>query len=231
MNTLHSERVATLLGTLHAEAERADSDLMNEIIDSMGSSGQTMEQLAAQMMADEKVDTRAVYRSHADHFLSVSPGYGRFLYAMARACRATRIVEFGTSMGISAIYLAAALRDNGGGLLIGTELELTKVARARAHLDAAGLSDLVEIREGDARETLGHVDGPIDLLHIDGAWSLYLPVLKLIEPRLRAGSVVLAENAFAGDYLTYIRDDAHGYLSQSLPLDEGRGNDFAVRIA
>jgi predicted O-methyltransferase YrrM len=197
----------------------------------MEASGQTMDQLAAQMIADERADTRAVYKGHADHFLSVSPAYGRFLYAMVRACGATRIVEFGTSMGISAIYLAAALRDNGGGLLIGTELEPAKVARARAHIDAAGLSDLVEIREGDARETLRFVDGPIDLLHIDGAWSLYLPVLRLVEPRLRTGSVVLAENAFAQEYLAYIRDEANGYLSQPLPLDEGRGNDFAVRIA
>ena len=142
MNTLLSERVATLLGTLHAEAETADSSLMREVIASMEASGQTMDQLAAQMMVDEKADMRAVYRNHADHFLSVSPAYGRFLYAMVRACRATRIIEFGTSMGISVIYLAAALRDNGGGQLIGTELEPTKIARARAHIDAAGLSDL-----------------------------------------------------------------------------------------
>ena len=231
MNTLRSECVAALLDRLHRDAELADGGLMEEIVAGMAASGRTIEQLAAQMIADEQADTRAVYRSHADHFLSVSPAYGRFLYAMARACRATRIVEFGTSMGISAIYLAAALRDNGGGLLIGTELEATKVARARAHIDAAGLADLVEIREGDARETLDRIDGPVDMLHIDGAWSLYLPVLKLVEPRLRGGSVVLAENAFAEDYLTYIRDAEHGYLSQPLPLDEGRGNDFAVRIA
>ena len=87
-----------------------------------------------------------------------------------------------------------------------------------------------EIREGDARETLRHIDGPVDLLHIDGAWSLYLPVLRLVEPHLQAGSVVLAENGFAQEYLAYIRDEANGYLSQPLPLDEGRGNDFAVRI-
>jgi predicted O-methyltransferase YrrM len=230
MNTLQHEPVAGLLARLHQEAEAADAPLMAEILASMEASGKTIEQLAAQMISDERSDTRKVYRSHAGHFLSVSPVYGRFLYAMARACKATRIVEFGTSMGVSTIYLAAALRDNGGGKLIGSELETAKVERARGHVEAAGLTDLVEIREGDARDTLVDVGGEVDLILIDGAWSLYLPVLKLVEPRLRAGAIVLAENAFAQDYLDYVCDRANGYISQTLPLDEGRGNEFAVRV-
>ena len=162
MNTLTSERVAQLLEKLHQDAEVADSELMKDVLASMEASGGTIEQLAAQMITDERADYHAVYRGHAGHFLSVSPRYGRFLYAIARACKATRIVEFGTSMGVSTIYLAAALRDNGGGQLIGSELEPAKVARARAHVDAAGLADLVDIREGDALETLKDVGGEVD---------------------------------------------------------------------
>ncbi len=133
-------------------------------------------------------------------------------------------------MGVSTIYLAAALRDNGGGQLIGSELEPTKVTRARAHLEAAGLADLVEIREGDALDTLEDVGGEVDVLSIDGAFSLYLPVLKLIEPRLTPGAVILGENAFAQDYLDYVRTPANGYFSRSLDIDEGRGNEFTVRV-
>jgi predicted O-methyltransferase YrrM len=193
--------------------------------------GTTVEQVVADMIAEERADYRAIYRRYADNFLAVSPAYGCFLYAIARACKATRIVEFGTSMGISTIYLAAALRDNGGGHLIGSDLEPAKVARARANLNAAGLADLVDIREGDALETLRDVGGEVDLLLIDGAFSLYLPVLKLIEPRLKAGAVVLGENAFDPGYLNYVRNPANGYLSQPLPVDEGRGNEFTVRTA
>ncbi len=229
MNTLTSGRVAQLLKQLHQDAEAADGEIMKEVLARMEASGGTIEQLTAQMISDERSDYRAVYRGHAGHFLSVSPSYGRFLYAIARACKATRIVEFGTSMGISTIYLAAALRDNGGGHLIGSELEAAKVTRARTHLDAAGLADLVDIREGDALETLKNVGGTVDLALIDGAWSLYLPVLKLIEPQLNPGAVILGENAFAADYLDYIRDPTNGYISQSLPLDEGRGNEFTVK--
>lgn len=231
MTTLSSTRVSGTLDKLHRDAATADHDFMAEVMARFEASGKTLEDAAAELVAAEQADYRATYRGHADHFLAVSPNYGRFLYAIARTRRATRIVEFGTSMGISTIYLAAALRDNGGGRLIGTELEPTKAARARAHLETAGLADLVEIRDGDALETLKDVGGAVDVLLVDGAWSLYLPVLKLIEPRLAPGAAILGENAFARDYLAYVRDPANGYYSQSLAIDEGRGNEFSVRIA
>lgn len=229
MNTLSRGAAPEVLEKLHQEAAAADSGLMARIVAQMKASATTIEQMASAMIDEERGDYQRTCRDNAGHFLCVSPGYGRFLYAIARACKATRIVEFGTSMGVSTIYLAAALRDNGGGQLIGSELEPAKVARARANVAAAGLSDLVDIREGDALETLREVGGSVELTLIDGAWSLYLPVLKLIEPRLRAGAVVLAENAFAQDYLEHVRTSG-GYISQSLPIDQGRGNEFAVRL-
>lgn len=230
MNSLITEPVAPLLDRLHQEAEAADRALFEAIMAEMQASGGTLEQAAAKMIAEERENYRAIYHGHADRFLSVSPTYGRFLYMTARACRATRIVEFGTSMGISTLYLAAALRDNGGGHLIGSELAPAKVARARANLAAAGLGHLVEIREGDALQTLADVGGEVDLLLNDGAFALYLPVLKLVEPWLRPGAIVLGENAFEPGYLDYVRDPANGYFSQPLPLDEGRGNEFTVRV-
>lgn len=220
-------RVAATLQRLFDEAETADRPLMT----SMMSEG-TPEEWVARLIRDEARDLRTYYRSYANNFLSVSPQFGTFLYQCARARNAKRIVEFGTSMGISTIFLAAALRDMGGGTLIGTELEPTKVARARANLDAAGLAELVEIRQGDARETLADLEGEVDLVLLDGAFTLYLPVLKLLEPRLKAGTVILAENAFeqAGGYLAYVRDPANGYVSQALPINEGRGNELTVML-
>lgn len=230
MNTLTSGPVGPLLDRLHQEAEAADRALFEAIMADIQASGGTLEQAAVTMIAEERENYRAIYHGHADRFLSVSPTYGRFLYMTARACRATRVVEFGTSMGISTLYLAAALRDNGGGHLIGSELEPAKVARARANLAAAGLGHLVEIREGDALQTLAEVGGEVDLLLNDGAFALYLPILKLVEPWLRPGAIVLGENAFEPGYLDYVRDPANLYLSQPLPLDEGRGNEFTVRV-
>lgn len=85
--------------------------------------------------------------------LPVSRETGTLLYMLARGVNVRNIVEFGTSFGISTLHLAAALRDNGGGHLITTEFEPSKVARARDNLTAGGLIDLVEIREGDALQT------------------------------------------------------------------------------
>ena len=125
--------------------------------------------------------------------MNVSADFGRFLYMCARARKAKRIVEFGTSFGISTIHLACALRDGGGGHLIGSDLEPTKARRPRENLNDAGLADLVEIRIGDALETFKDgIDGDVDLLFLDGAFSLYLPVLKLLEPYLRDGAFVIA---------------------------------------
>lgn len=229
MNSLSTGRVAETLQRLFTEAEQADRALMAQFSDAENSEQLIAESLA-EHFAEERRDVRGFYRGYVDNFLNVAPEYGRFLYQCARARGATRIVEFGTSMGVSTIYLAAALRDMGGGHLIGTELELGKAARARANLESAGLADLVDIRVGDARETLINVGGDVDLVLLDGAFSLYLPVLKLLEPHLKTGTPILAENAFDHDneYLTYVRDPANGYLSQPIPISEGRGNEFSV---
>jgi predicted O-methyltransferase YrrM len=154
----------------------------------------------------------------------VSRDTGRFLYGVARSISAERIVEFGTSYGVSAIYLAAALRDNGGGLLVGTELETGKVAKAAQHVAEAGLSRMVEIRAGDALQTLKHFSGNIDLLFLDGWKGLYLDVLHLVSGSLHKGSVVLADDLDipqVAPYLDYVRNPASGFVSVMLPLDEG----------
>jgi predicted O-methyltransferase YrrM len=230
MNTLNSPRVADLLEMLHHDAEVADHEHVEAMQAKIAAPGASIEALVTDLLADERVDYRATYHDRADNFLAVSAEYGRFLYAIARACKATRIVEFGTSMGILTIYLAAALRDNGGGHLIGSEMEASKVARARANLQAAGLADLVDIRTGDALATLRNVGGTVDLVLVDGAFSLYLPVLKLLEPWLKPGAVILGENAFEPEYRAYVRNAANGYMSLALP-DEGRGNEFSVKLS
>ena len=134
---------------------------------------------------------------------------------LARSIGAQNVVEFGTSFGISALHLAAALRDNGGGRLIGSEFEPSKAARARENLAAANLSDLVDIREGDALETFARdLPQAIDLVLLDGAKDLYPSILSLLEGRLRVGALIVADNADAGpDHLAWVRSIEHRYLS------------------
>jgi predicted O-methyltransferase YrrM len=147
------------------------------------------------------------YARLKDQPLPVSRETGKLLYMLARSIRARTIVEFGTSFGISTIHLAAALRDNGGGRLIGSEFEPSKISRARENLAATGLSDLVEVREGDALQTLSRdLPDPIDFVLLDGAKNLYPSILSLLEGRLRAGALVVADNADASpEYLVRVR--------------------------
>src|SRR5262249_3286765 len=131
----------------------------------------------AALMPDN-ADYHFLYGHLKEFYLAVSRETATLLYMLARSCRATSIIEFGTSFGVSTLHLAAALRDNGGGRLIGTEFEPAKVEQARANVTAAGLSELVEIRAGDALETLAR-DLPerIDLVLLDGAKGLYPRIL------------------------------------------------------
>lgn len=162
-----------------------------------------------------KTDYLDFYGQMKDQPLAVSRETGALLYMLARSTRATSIVEFGTSFGISTLHLAAALRDNGGGKLVTCEFEPSKVARARENLAAGGVLDLVELREGDALKTLGQ-DLPehIDLLLLDGAKSLYRDVLALVESRLRPGAFIVADNAdYCPEYLDHVRSAGAGYMS------------------
>jgi predicted O-methyltransferase YrrM len=201
MTTLARPPVSAIIDRLFAEADaaeaRRDADFSS-----------------ARRAADPK-DYRQYYAQLKDQPLPVSRATGKLLYMLARSARARSIVEFGTSFGISTLHLAAALRDNGGGRLIGSEFEPSKLARARENLAAAGLSDLVEIREGDALETLSRdLPDAIDFVLLDGAKTLYPSVLSLLEGRLRSGALILADNADSSpEYLARVRSSANGYLS------------------
>ena len=168
-----------------------------------------------------------------DLFVALSPKQGTLVYMIARSIGARRIVEFGTSFGVSTLYLAAAVRDNGGGVVIGSELQPTKAERARAHLAEAGLGDVAEVRAGDARETLKDPGGSVDLVLLDGAKQLYLEMLQLLTPHLRTGSVILADNILIfrkalRPYVEHVQDPANGFRSVTLFL--GSGTEYSVRL-
>lgn len=204
MTTLTTAPLAPLLDRLFQQAEATTSPVFASM---------SREEMTRLMHS--KTEYLDFYGQLKDLWLPVSRETAALLYMLARSSRAATIVEFGTSFGISTLHLAAALRDNGGGRLITTEFESSKVAKAREHLRAGGVLDLVEIREGDALQTL-RTDLPasIDLLLLDGAKALYPEVLALVEGRLRPGALVVADNAdFSPDYLAYVRSPANGYLS------------------
>jgi predicted O-methyltransferase YrrM len=159
-------------------------------------------------------------------YIPVSRSQGQMLYLVARAIDARRIVEFGTSFGISTLYLAAAVKDAGGGGVVGSELEPSKHARAVEHLREAGLDSFADVRLGDAKQTLADVEGPIDMVLLDGWKDLYLPILQMLRPKLRPRSVVLADNIFTfkkalRPYVEYVQSPGSGFVSSTLDISDG----------
>jgi predicted O-methyltransferase YrrM len=221
MTTLTTTPLAPLLDRLFEEAAAASPATSPAVAD-----------LAAEeqeRLMRSKTDYLAFYGRLKDLPLAISRETGVLLYMLARGCGARTIVEFGTSFGISTLHLAAALRDNGGGRLIASEFEPSKVARARENLTAGGLIDLVEIREGDALQTLS-VDLPetVDLLLLDGAKALYPEILSLVESRLRPGAFIVADNVeYSPDYLARVRSPAKGYMSTPF----GEDVELSMRIS
>lgn len=166
-------------------------------------------------------------------FFNIVPAIGELLYLTARAIDAQRVVEFGTSFGISSIYLAAAMRDNGG-QFVGSELQAKKAAVARRNLEEAGLAEFAEVREGDALQTLLDLPAPVDLVFLDGWKELYVPMVELLRPKLRKGSVVVADDILfppfvkktMAHYVGYMRDPRNGFQSTTLKL--GGGIEYSV---
>ena len=171
--------------------------------------------------------------AYAGYGFSIFPEQGELIYLLCRAQRATRVAEFATSVGMSTLYFAAAVRDNGGGTVIGSELVPEKIVAARRNLAQAGLADLVDLREGDARQTLRDLGGPVDFMLIDG-WpggegpSLAREVMEIVAPQIRLGGLVMNDNG-EEDYLAFVRDPANGFRSMSLPLKGG--TELSVKVA
>jgi predicted O-methyltransferase YrrM len=212
-NSLTEPRVQNLIASLHAEADRNDPPL-----------------LAAAEGKDARARTTLLDRA----FIPVDADAGRFLYALVRGCAPGRVVEFGASFGISTLYIAAALRDRGQGSVVTTELHAGKAAAARGYFEQAGLHDIIDLRVGDALETLKDVRTGVSLVFLDGWKDIYLPVLHLLEPALTPGALIVADdlNLFPdalAPYLAYVRQPANGYVSATVPI--GDGMEVSVRTS
>jgi predicted O-methyltransferase YrrM len=169
----------------------------------------------------------------SEFYLPVSPDAGKLLYSLVRASRPATVVEFGMSLGISAIHLASAVRDNGAGRVVTTELSAAKVATAKQTFAETGLDDVITVLEGDALDTLKSLDGAVDFVLLDGWKDLYIPVLKLLETRISAGALVVADNTSMAElegYVDYVREPANGYVSVSFPTRDSDSMEISCRV-
>lgn len=168
-----------------------------------------------------------MHRFLSDKMVALDRDKGEFCYQLCRALRATRVVEAGTSFGISTLYLAAAVRDNQveNGVVIGTEHEPGKVKVAQENFRQAGLSEFIDLREGDLRQTLVDVGGPVDFMLID-IWDVALPALERVYPQLRPGAIVVCDNTTVDvdeyrDYFEFVHDPRNRLRTMTIPFQGG----------
>jgi predicted O-methyltransferase YrrM len=181
-----------------------------------------------------------------DKMVALEKDKAEFCYALCRAIGARRIVECGTSFGVSTLYLAAAVRDNlalkqrsdrasndassseaiGRSKVIATEHEPQKAKIARQNFAAAGLSDYIDLREGDLKDTLKSIPGPIDFVLLDIWTEAVMPAITNIAPHLRQGAVIIADNTTSARrgyeaYFAFIADPKNRLRTLTLPFAGG----------
>ena len=220
------EKIRLLLNSLHNAANSQNEIIMSEL-------GPLFQEAQNDRdLAWDKIEQRL-----DDKYISLDPATGVFCYLFVRAIRARRIIEFGTSFGISTIYLGMAVRDNGGGMVIGTEMVEKKAKQASQNIAKVGLSEFVDIRVGNALETLRDIQGPFDFFLNDGFVRKLLPVFQMVAPHIRLGGVVITDKVDESDpvyteYLKYIRDPRNGFQSVLMGSDKGtEGMEFSVKVA
>jgi predicted O-methyltransferase YrrM len=218
MTTLTDTKVATALDRMYAESHAQMTALRND-----GGRFADLHGATAQERAD----------ALSDIYMPVTQEAGRLLYSLVRATRPQTVVEFGMSLGLSGIHLASAVKDNGSGRVVTTELSAAKIATAKKNFADAGVDDVITVLEGDARETLKTLDGTVDFVLLDGWKEFYKPVLQLLEPRLAPGTLVVADNTNMPEtqpYLDYVRAPANGYVSVNFLARDSDSMELSCRV-
>ncbi len=217
VSPLNDPKLEALLNRLHAQsdAQVGETDAYFERREQEGS-------LDYENFCDDDMHSFL-----ADKLVALDRDKAEFCYQLCRSLRATRVVEAGTSFGISTLYLAAAVRDNQveNGVVIGTEHEPAKVEIARKNFRNAGLSDFIDLREGDLRQSLEAVGGPVDFMLVD-IWDVALPALELVSSSLRPGAIVACDNTTVDreeyrDYFEFVNDPANRFRTMTVPFHGG----------
>jgi predicted O-methyltransferase YrrM len=227
MTILNDPHLERLLDRLHQRSDAQTSAIREHRAERDRAAGRTPEHQAAL--------TKTFL---ADKLYALDRDKAEFCYQICRAIDARRVVEMGTSYGVSTLYLAAAVRDNirasgGRGVVIGTEYEPEKARAARAHFDEAGLSSFIDLREGDLRETLRQIEGSVDFVLFDIWLPMARPALELVAPHLRARAVLVTDNTEVdrqgySDYFAFINDPAQRFRTMTLPFNGGL--EMSVRL-
>jgi predicted O-methyltransferase YrrM len=141
----------------------------------------------------------------------IGPQKANFLAGLVRKAQPQLVVEVGTAIGYSGLWIADVLRELGRGRLITMEQDTDRATEAARSFERAGVAELITQYRGDARELMREVRSPIDLLFLDGGFANYYPCFLNGRDQLRDGALLVADNAGIGaeemaDYLAFVRE-------------------------
>ncbi|KAJ2999368.1 hypothetical protein NUW58_g6 [Xylaria curta] len=233
-----SEKVKALLSRLHANSLAQEEELNKP-------GGKLAELKALKKQSDASGDTTSLADAQRqfddlmrDKMIALEEDKALFVYHLCRTLSATRVVEAGTSFGLSTIYLALAVGQNASRLdpeqkrtakVIATENEPGKIALARQHWKEAGeeVEPWIELREGDLRQTLASdLPSEIDFVLFDIWTPMVLPTLRVLEPSLKKGAVIVADNVTSSadgyrEFYEYVEANRSAYRTLVLPYAGG----------
>jgi len=222
MSVLNDPKLEAFLAALHAQSE-GQSDAINTYF---------RRRIEEGTLSWDGLDaeTTVFFR---DKLVALEKDKAEYCYALCRALNAKRIVECGTSHGVSTLYLAAAMRDNGGGTVIATEYEPEKAKIARRNFETAGLSRYIDLREGDLKDTLKTIEGPVDFMLLDIWTEAVMPAIRNVAPHLRHGAIIVADNTTQSRrgyeaYFAFIADPKNRLITMTLPFEGGL--EMTVRV-
>ena len=230
MSILNDPKLEALLDALHAQSKGQDGAI----------DAYFTRRIKEGTLSWEGMDSETT-TFFSDKMVALERDKAEFCYALCRALGAKRVVECGTSFGVSTLYLAAAVRDNfapsseavGKPKVIATEWEAAKAKIARQNFAAAGLSQFIDLREGDLKDTLKEIDGPVDFVLLDIWAEAVMPAINHIAPHLRQGAVIIADNTKSARrgyeaYFTFIADPKNRLRTLTLPF--AGGLELTVRL-
>lgn len=163
-------------------------------------------------------------------YLPISKEQGLWMYDVIVKNQYKNMIEFGTSFGISTIYLALAAEQTGGNVVT-TEIVPEKCDQARKNFVSAGVENFIELREGDALESLKNWNQSVDFLLLDGWKDLYLPIFSLLENKFHKNTMIFVDNTnFKGvkHFLKVIKQSSK-YQIESIHVDKGNSAIITIK--
>lgn len=183
----------------------------------------------------DKILAEVEEQCRAERVPMLGPDKAKLLASCVEKAKPSLIVECGTAIGYSGLWILRVLKNLDAGRLITVEIEPANAQRARTHFEEAGVSDLVDSRIGDAAEVLKTIQDPVDFLFLDNNKDGYFACFQAIESRLTNPATIVADNVGRpdqmADYLEHVRSnfesETHWFESRRRP---GRRDGMEVSI-